>query len=258
VATVDAKLLAALEPLADPPTLLKALHEQFGARMAVGTSGQLTGGVILALCARAGFKPRVFTNDTGRLFPETLALFDRLEKKFDLSIERFGPDPDILAEMVSKYGEHLFFDSKERQELCCRVRKVLPNDRALRALDVWVTGLRADQSPGRAQTPRLQIIDHQEDGRTRPILKVAPLVDWTEERLRAASKEFGVPVHALLEKKLPGGYYYESLGCVICTTPIGPSEPRRAGRWRWFNASDDKKECGLHGDIPPAGLKDPE
>lgn len=248
---IDAALLDDLAPFTDPQVLLSELHRRFGDRLAVGTSGQLTGTVIVALCAAAGFKPRVFTNDTHRLFPETYALFERVEKKYGVTIERFTPDPAVVEDMVSRYGEHLFFDSKERQELCCRVRKVLPNNAALRTLDVWVTGLRADQSPGRAKTPRLQILPHTEDGRTRPILKVAPLVDWTEERLRAYMKEHDVPVHPLLEQKFPGGYYYESLGCVMCTTPIGPFESRRAGRWRWFNTDDEKKECGLH--LPSSG-----
>jgi phosphoadenosine phosphosulfate reductase len=82
------------------------------------------------------------------LFPETLALFDAVEKKYGLKIERYYPDPVELKTMIEENGEYLFFDSKEKQELCCRVRKVLPNERVLRTLDVWVTGLTADQSAG--------------------------------------------------------------------------------------------------------------
>ncbi|HMU96467.1 MAG TPA: phosphoadenylyl-sulfate reductase [Elusimicrobiota bacterium] len=254
--TIAPALLEELKDLADPVALLRDLHRRFGNRLAVGTSGQLSGSAIVALCVEAGFTPRVFTNDTGRLFPETHDLFRRLEERYRLTVERFAPDPKILGEMVSTYGEYLFFDSKERQELCCEVRKVLPNDRALATLDVWVTGLRADQSRSRAKTPRLQILNLKEPTGQRPVLKVAPLVDWTEERVRAYLRENNVPVHALLEKTLPGGYYYESLGCVLCTTPIGPNESRRAGRWRWFNTSDDKKECGLH--LPPHDPTSPD
>ena len=119
----------------------------------------------------------------------------------------------------------------------------------LDGLDVWVTGLRADQSPGRASLPRLEIIQHK----GRPVLKAQPLVDWTEAQLRTYMRDNKVPVHPLMKGTLPGGWYYESLGCAVCTTPIGPDEPRRAGRWRWFNqekaavsAEDAKKECGLH------------
>ena len=146
--------------------------------------------------------------------------------------------------MIREQGEFLFFDSKEKQEFCCDLRKVEPNERVLGTLDVWLTGLRADQSKARAGTSRFEIIPHGPN--KRPILKVAALVDWTEERLRKYCEEHQVPVHKLLfwEKD---GWRYESLGCVICTTPIGPYEPRRAGRWRWFNALEGgDKECGLH------------
>jgi phosphoadenosine phosphosulfate reductase len=250
--TINDQLIKDLEKIADPGALLAELHRRFGARLAIGTSGQLTGTAIIALAVGAGVKPRVFTNDTYRLFPETYELFDAIEKKYGLKIEKFTPPAGELKAMVEEYGEYLFFDSKERQELCCNVRKVLPNNRALDSLDVWVTGLRADQSKARAATPKFQIIEHEQDGAKRPILKVAPLVDWTEEKVRAYSKANNVPMHKLLETKLPGGWYYESLGCVLCTTPIGPFEPRRAGRWRWFNTSDDKKECGLHLPKPPS------
>jgi phosphoadenosine phosphosulfate reductase len=110
-------------------------------------------------------------------------------------------------------------------------------------LDVWLTGLRVDQSARRAQTRRCEIIHHRED--RRPILKVAPLVAWTERKLRDYVKVNDVPVHKLLNWN-SHGWYYESLGCVICTTPIGPNEPRRAGRWRWFKDAGDDKECGIH------------
>jgi phosphoadenosine phosphosulfate reductase len=216
----------------------------------------MTGVAILDMAVKAGVTPRVFTIDSLRLFPETYRFIQELEKKYNLTVERFGPDPAEVDAMVREYGEHLFFDSKERQELCCRVRKVEPNLRALDSLDAWITGLRADQSSFRAKTKRFEIIQHARPGLpARPILKVAPLSDWTEERLRRYLDENNVPVHPLFKTDLPGGWRYESLGCVLCTTPIGPHEPRRAGRWRWFNQGDDKKECGLHLPQNPAGGK---
>jgi phosphoadenosine phosphosulfate reductase len=232
----------------DPGQLLAELYREFGDRMAIATSGQPTDTAIMALAVKAGVqKPRVYTTDTYRLFPETYVYFETLEKFFHLTIERFTPPEKDLLRMVEQHGEFLFYDSKDKQEYCCHVRKVLPNLKALETLDVWVTGLRRDQSAERAKLPRLEIIQHKTaDGTTRPILKVNPLAAWTEAQVTDYLQANHIPNHPLFEKKLPGGWSYESLGCILCTTPIGPHEPRRAGRWRWFNSVDDKKECGLH------------
>ncbi|OGR92114.1 MAG: hypothetical protein A2992_04880 [Elusimicrobia bacterium RIFCSPLOWO2_01_FULL_59_12] len=244
---IDEALIAELEKIAEPGPLMAELERRFPKRMAIGTSGQLTGCALIDLAVRAKIPPRVFTIDTLRLFHETYELFEALEKRYPIRIERFTPAPKDLDPMVKQHGEYLFFDSKEKQELCCHVRKVLPNERALDTVDVWITGLRADQSKARSQAKRFEIIQHsQPPVGLRPVLKVAPLVGWTEQKVRDYLKVNKVPVHELLDKKLQGGFYYESLGCIICTTPIGPNEPRRAGRWRWFNSQNGDKECGLH------------
>jgi phosphoadenylyl-sulfate reductase (thioredoxin) len=245
---IDQKLIEELEGLKEPGVLLAELYKRFGSRMAIATSGQPTDTAIVALAVMAGVPhPRVYTTDTYRLFPETYTYFETLEKFFKIKIERFLPPEKELSKMVSQHGEFLFFDSKDKQEYCCHVRKVLPNLQALETMDVWVTGLRRDQSASRAQLPRLEIVDHRDvGGSKRPLLKVNPLAAWTEKQVAAYLAEHHIPNHPLFEKKLPGGWTYESLGCVICTTPIAPHEPKRAGRWRWFNSLDDKKECGLH------------
>lgn len=241
---INQNLIAELEKIQDPQELIEELFKQFGSRTGIITSGQLTGMAIIDLALKAGAKPRVFTIDTLRLFQETYDLFDEIEKRYDLKVEKVQPDPKKIEKMVKEQGEYLFFDGKEKQEYCCQIRKVEPNNRILKELDVWFTGLRLDQSAQRANTTRFEIIEHPED--KHPILKVAPLLDWTEEKLRNHIKENKVPIHKLLEWK-KDGWYYESLGCVICTTPIGPHEPRRAGRWRWLNATDpNSKECGIH------------
>lgn len=242
---VDEKLSQEFEKIIDARDLIGEVFRRFGNRAAIGTSGQLTGSAMIDLAVKAGVKPRVFTVDTLRLFPETYELFDAIEKKYGIKVERIGPDPEKIKKMIAENGEYLFFDSKKKQEFCCHLRKVEPNDRALDTLDVWLTGLRVDQSASRAKSAkRCEIILH--GPAKRPVLKVAPLIDWTEKKLRDYMAANGVPMHKLLNWN-QDGWYYESLGCVICTTPIGPNEPRRAGRWRWFNSVEGAdKECGIH------------
>jgi phosphoadenylyl-sulfate reductase (thioredoxin) len=243
---INQSLIQELEKISEPGPLLAELERRFPKKVGIATSGQPTDTAIMALALKAGSKPRIYTTDTQRLFPETYEYFAALEKHFNIKIERAMPPEKELTRMIDQHGEFLFFDSKDKQEYCCFVRKVLPNQKVLDSLDVWVTGLRRDQSASRGDLPRMEVIEHKTAaGETRPLLKVNPLVAWTEKQVADYLAANKIPNHPLFEKKLPGGYFYESLGCIICTTPIGPHEQRRAGRWRWFN-DHENKECGLH------------
>ena len=240
---INQELIEELKGFKEAGELIGEIFRRFGDRAAIGTSGQLTGVAMIDLAVQEGVKPRVFTIDTLRLFSETYQLFDQIEKKYGIKVERIKPDPVRLASMVKERGEYLFFDSRENQKLCCKIRKVEPNEEVLKTLDVWLSGLRVDQSSSRAQTEKFEILHKGPE--KRPLLKVSPLVDWSEEKLRQYLKEHQVPTHSLLNWQ-KDGWYYESLGCVICTTPVGPNEPRRAGRWRWFKDEEHDRECGLH------------
>ena len=247
--TVDKKLVDKLETIESPGELMAEIFNMFGDRAAIGTSGQWTGVAIIDMVIQAGIKkPRIFVVDTLRLFPETYEVMRELEKKYNVKIEKVVRDFEAVGKMVRDHGEMMFFDSKEKQEYCCKIRKVDPNKKILDTLDVWITGLRADQTSTRSKMKRVEIIQHKmKDRPERPLLKVTPLIDWTEEKVKDYIRTFGVPVHSLLEIERDG-WRYASLGCIICTTPIGPNETPRAGRWRWFNyeLDDDQKECGLH------------
>lgn len=242
---IDKNLISSLEALPSPQDVIKKIFTDFGNKAAIGTSGQLTGTVMIDMACQAGIKPRIFTLDTLRLFPETYSYFNDLEKHYGVVIERLKPDPQKISKMISQHGEYLFFDSKEKQEYCCHLRKVEPQEKILETLDVWLTGLRKDQSESRKETKRFETISTEV--KKHPVLKVAPLLDFTEKDLREYVQKNKVPIHPLFNWN-QNGWYYESFGCVICTTPIGPHEQRRAGRWRWFNTTDQsgKKECGIH------------
>src|SRR5690349_16154319 len=106
--SIDEKLIQELEPISEPGPLLAELSRRFKDRMAIGTSGQLTGCALIDLAVQAGVNPRVFINDTLRLFPETYALLDDLEKRYGIKIERYAPPEKELSQMVEQHGEYLF------------------------------------------------------------------------------------------------------------------------------------------------------
>jgi len=216
--------------------LIKWAFENFGDRAAIGTSFQLTGTVIIDLASRQLKRFRVFTIDTLRLHNETYGAIKAAEEKYRLNIERYIPDKGLLKGMLERFGEYLFFMDKAKQEYCCYVRKVEPNRRALKTLDVWITGLRRDQSDFRKAVPKAEVVE--EDGRK--ILKLNPLTDWDTEKIWQYIKENNLPYNKLFDMG------YDSIGCIICSTPLVKGEPPRSGRWRWFSKEDDNKECGIH------------
>ena len=227
-----------------PQEILFSLFKRFKQRAAIVTSGQLSGMVLIHLAAENQLPFRVCTLDTLRLFPETYAFLEKVESRYGIQIEQIQPDPQELQQMVTEHGEFLFFDSKSKQEYCCNIRKVRPMQRLLETLDVWITGLRRDQSDARQQLRKAEIISST----THPVLKVNPLLQWTADEVWQFVRDNDIPVNPLLEPDAQG-HYYESLGCITCTTPIRPGEPKRAGRWRWQNAAptaENSKECGLH------------
>jgi phosphoadenylyl-sulfate reductase (thioredoxin) len=220
-----------------PEELFSWALTHYGARAGIITSFQDTGCVMVDIMSKVAPGLRVLTVDTLRLHDETYALMEQVESRYNITIERFQPAPARLEQMITQHGEFLFFDSKAKQEFCCNLRKVEPNQRALNSLDVWFTGLRRDQSSFRASTPKAQIVDRA----GRKLIKVAPLADWDQARVDAYMAEQDVPKSALYDMG------YTSIGCVICTTPTRPGEDKRAGRWRWFNALEGSdKECGIH------------
>jgi len=235
----DGELLDKLNSLS-PEGLLKWSWEKYGRRTAIFTSFQNTGCVLVDMSRRVAPQLRVITVDTLRLHRETYELIGEMEDRYGLNMERFQPDPDRVERMIEQHGEYLFFDSAAKQEHCCQIRKVEPNQRALETVDVWITGLRRDHGKSRENTSRVENVERN----GRPILKLCPLADWPEERVWQYIRDNDVPHSGLYRKG------YSSIGCEVCTTPTLPGESKRAGRWRWTNQldPDHPKECGIHSD----------
>jgi phosphoadenosine phosphosulfate reductase len=151
---------------------------------------------------------------------------------FNINIEIFFPDFRLIENMVNSKGINLFYESVENRVECCHNRKVEPLHRAFRNLEVWICGLRKDQSVTRENTRMV------EWDKTNGLIKLNPLINWTEEQVWDFIRLHRIPYNTLHDKGYP------SIGCQPCTRAIREGEDIRAGRWWWENA--DKKECGLH------------
>jgi phosphoadenosine phosphosulfate reductase len=212
---------------AHPGVILRWAAETFGERLVVVTSFQPTGIVTLHLLAEIAPRTPVLTLDTGLLFPETYALMDELERRFDLNLIRVQPEQTV-DEQARCYGPALW---ERDPNQCCNLRKVIPLDRALAGYEAWVTGLRRDQSERRASTA---VVGWD---RKRQMVKLCPFATWTEAMVWAYIEDHALPYNPLHDQNYP------SIGCWPCTQPVSPeAEDKRAGRW----ASRDKSECGIH------------
>lgn len=175
---------------------------------------------------------KVFTLDTGRLFSETLAVLDATEKKYKKKIDVYYPKKQTVDELVSKKGLNSFYESVENRKECCYIRKVEPLKRALAGNEIWITGIRSEQSEGRKEMPAVEWDEANQ------IVKFHPILNWTFEQVKLFISRHDVPYNVLHDRG------YVSIGCEPCTKAIKPGEDFRAGRWWWENSS--AKECGLH------------
>jgi phosphoadenosine phosphosulfate reductase len=207
---------------------LKEFKEEIALSSSMSVEDQLLTEMVVVIDPEA----RIFTLDTGRLFPETYDLIDRTSKKYDKEIEVFFPESADVEGMVHEKGMNLFFSSIENRKLCCNIRKLKPLARALSGLKVWITGLRREQSVTRVD---MQMVEWDDNNN---LLKLNPLINWTEDEVWERIKKNNIPYNPLHKKG------FISIGCQPCTRAILPGEDPRAGRWWWENP--DTRECGLH------------
>ena len=216
----------------------KSLNEAFDAliklnygTIAFSTSFGQEDQVITDFVFRNNYPIKVFTLDTGRLFEETYEVYHRTVKKYDKLIEPYFPDAKKIEALLAKKGPNSFYSSIENRKECCSIRKIDPLQKALKGVDIWVTGLRGGQSHFRENFDLFQFDN------SFGLIKFNPLIDWSLEEVEEYLLQYNVPQNRLHKKK------YISIGCAPCTRPIEDGEDLRAGRWWWENS---KKECGLH------------
>lgn len=218
---------------ATPADILRIGIEAAGGPVSLACSFSLEDVAIIHIAHGAGLPLGIFALDTGRLNEETYEVADALVDRYHLQIDWFFPRHEEVEQLERTEGLFSFRESLDKRHACCHIRKVEPLSRALTGLAGWVTGMRREQSVTRSD---LQAIER--DTLNGGILKINPLIDWSEEQLTSFTEEHRLPQNRLY------GQGYRSIGCAPCTRAVQPGEDARAGRWWWENP--EHKECGLH------------
>jgi phosphoadenylyl-sulfate reductase (thioredoxin) len=211
-------------------TVVESALAEFGQGVAVLTSFQREGVVIVDMVQKSAPGTPILTIDTGRLPEATHRMIHKIEDRYGLAVERIHPDPAEVASMVDVYGRDLFRDSYAHRVLCCQVRKVRPLGKRLETVSAFFAGLRRSQSESR--------VDIDFFDRTVSPVKVSPLADWSQRDVLDYIAANDLPEHPLYAEG------YTSIGCDPCTRAVVAGEDERAGRWWW--ETDEAKECGLH------------
>jgi len=227
------KSIPNIEPGSSPAAILAAGIQAAGGNVSLACSFSLEDVAIIDLAHTAGVTLGVFALDTGRLHEETYEVAEALVERYRLKIDWYFPRHDAVETLERTKGLFSFRESLENRHECCHIRKVEPLSRALKGLNGWVTGMRREQSVTRSDLKAIE-----RDELNGGILKISPLLDWSEEQLLSYSEEQRLPKNRLY------GQGYRSIGCAPCTRAVQPGEDARAGRWWWENP--EQKECGLH------------
>lgn len=215
-----------------PAEVLTWFLKEYNGKIALASSMGAEDQVLTDMIVKIDPSTKIFTLDTGRLFPETYELIEKTSLRYKINVQVYFPNSEQVEQMVSEKGINLFFHSIENRKECCHVRKIEPLKRAFKGLDVWICGLRREQSTTRTSN---QLVEWDE---ANGLIKLNPLIDWSEQQVWDYIKQNSVPYNVLHDKGFP------SIGCQPCTRAIFPGEDVRAGRWWWENP--ETKECGLH------------
>lgn len=209
-----------------------SLH-RFEGQIAMASGFGVEGIVLIDIAVRLRPDVRVFTLDTGLLFPETYELMKKIERRYGIEVERVKPALTV-DEQEREQGAALWLRTPDR---CCSMRKVEPLRARLSTLGAWITAIRRDQTPDRAQAQKVEW-----DAKF-GLVKINPLCDWTSSMVWDYIRKNRLPYNPLHDRGYP------SIGCSHCTRPVAIGEDPRSGRWAGFA----KTECGLHQRVPPTG-----
>jgi phosphoadenosine phosphosulfate reductase len=211
---------------------LRYFAEKYPQKVVFSTSFGAEDQIITDFIFENNLPIKVFTLDTGRNFQETYSTWNRTLERYLKNIAVYSPKTAALENLVTQKGPNSFYNSVENRKECCHIRKIEPLQRALKNQAVWITGIRADQSPNRLDMSNLEWDNDNK------IIKFHPIFDWTFQQVRAHITAKNIPYNTLHDKG------FVSIGCAPFTRAIQDGEDFRAGRWWWEDAS--KKECGLH------------
>ena len=209
-----------------PQKIIKFALDKYGSRVSFASSFGAEDVAIIDMIAKIKLGARVFTLETGYLFSETHDVIRRIKEKYNIKLEIYTPSTS-MEEFERQYGKLYETDPDK----CCAIRKIEPLNRAMADnLDAWITGIRRDQSPTRANTKKVEM------DKKFNLVKFNPIADWISEKVWNYIRKNNVPYNVLHNKNYP------SIGCAPCTKPVKSGEDPRAGRW----AGKEKTECGLH------------
>ncbi|MFN8186613.1 MAG: phosphoadenylyl-sulfate reductase [Gaiellales bacterium] len=205
--------------------LIRWAHAEFGSRLCLTCSWQKQSSVLVHMVSGLGIELDVVELDTHLFFRESYDTRDRLVERYGLELIR--PEVMTVAEQHAKEGPNLWESDPDR---CCHIRKVEPLIKALEPYGAWISGIRREQSPSRAGTPK--VVWSERYG----VFKIHPLAEWDEKDVWRYIVGNDIPYNTLHDNG------YRSIGCMPCTRPTRADEEERAGRW----AGSDKLECGIH------------
>ena len=207
---------------------LNKLVDHFQGKVVFTTSFGIEDQVITDIIFKNNIDIEVVAIDTGRMFEETYKVHSNTLKVYHKPIRVLFPEREEVEKLMTEKGPYSFYKSVENRKECCHIRKVEPLHRALAGKRLWVTGIRAEQSPGRKS------MGHLEHDDTNKIFKYHPLFDWTLAEVEEYLKKNHVPHNELHYKG------FVSIGCAPCTRAVLPGEDFRSGRWWW----EDQSEIG--------------